>query len=294
MNIFKALFGTQEETAEDKKRDDAAKQFDVLKFDGVRALKGHQPAYAVQCLTRAIELNDDDECHDYLSQALIQTGDLATAYEQLAYLAQKQPDIPQIYIRMADVSYMLEDYSTMLNDCEKALRIDYTNPYVYLLYARAYRGQGADKNAEDMLTKAIALQDDFYDAYLMRGELRLANGNVEAASEDAQTLSVRITDNEDVLLLSARIEVAKKELDAAIKIYDKVMDVNPFCAAALRERAAAKYSLGRHEEAEADLKEAEELEPKNADGTPSEPQSIEEQVKQIYKNVDPYGLFSHI
>lgn len=293
MNIFKALFGNNNQTPEEKKKEDAARQFDVLKYDGVRALKSHQAAYAVKCLTHALEINDDLECRDYLAQALMQTGELAAAYEQLSIIAEKQPDNQQLFLQMANLSYMLENYVAMSNDCEKAMLIDDSDPQVYLLYAKACRGQGDETNAEAMLTKAISLKNDFFEAYLLRGELLLKNGRIDEASQDAAVLLDHINDNEDVLLFAARIELAKNNTEAAIDVYNKVMDVNPFCITALRERAAAEFSLDRKEEAEADLKAAAELDEKNSVAGSQQPQDIEEQVKQIYKNIDPYGIFSH-
>ena len=54
MNIFKALFGGRSSQAEEKKEE---KNFEVLKYDGVRALKMQQFGYAVQCFLHALELN---------------------------------------------------------------------------------------------------------------------------------------------------------------------------------------------------------------------------------------------
>ena len=38
MNILKALFGGKTEDPEERKQDEEAKNFDILKFDGVKAL----------------------------------------------------------------------------------------------------------------------------------------------------------------------------------------------------------------------------------------------------------------
>lgn len=42
MKFFKALFGSKEEKSEEKKKAEEAKNFDVLKYDGVRALHSGQ------------------------------------------------------------------------------------------------------------------------------------------------------------------------------------------------------------------------------------------------------------
>lgn len=56
MNIFKALFGSKSKPAEEVKKD-VTRDFNVLKYDGVRALRERQFDYAIQCLLRAIDMN---------------------------------------------------------------------------------------------------------------------------------------------------------------------------------------------------------------------------------------------
>lgn len=292
MNIFKALFGGKEENTEEKRREEEARKFDVLKYDGVRALKMRQAAYAAQCFTHALDIKDDLECRDYLSQALIQSGDLSAAYEQLRLLAEAQPGNQQIFMRMAEVAYMMENYVAMADACEKAMLIDNSNPLVYYFYARACHSQGDDTNALAMLTKAVSLREDYYDAYLLRGEIRLSAGDVAEAGEDAAVLRSHVDDNEDVLLLAARVEMAKGEYARAIDIYDKVEKVAPFCAVALRERAAAKTGIGDTKGAEEDLKSAAELVSGLDSDDSHENQDVEGDVMRKYKNMDPYGVFS--
>ena len=107
MNIFKALFGGRSSQAEEKKEE---KNFEVLKYDGVRALKMQQFGYAVQCFLHALELNSTDlECRDYLSQAYIAMGDMEKAYEQLQNISTACPDNVAVLTRLADVAYMMED-----------------------------------------------------------------------------------------------------------------------------------------------------------------------------------------
>lgn len=293
MNIFKALFGGKEETREERKKEEQARNFDVLKYDGVKALKMRQPAYAVQCFTHALDLKDDLECRDYLSQALIQNNELPKAYEQLQKLSEAQPDNPRILMRMAEVAYMMEDYNVMADACEKALMIDNENPLTYFFYARACCGQGDDNNAVAMLTKAISLKEDYYDAYLLRGEILFETGDVESADEDVAYLQEHVDGNEDIVLLKARIEVAKGNNEQAIDIYNKVIELNPFCVSAFRERGKARMAVGDENGAAEDMKMADELEPdQNKDGD-ANAQNMEQQVKQIYKNNDPYGVFSN-
>ena len=81
MNFFKALFGGKSETSEEKKKADEIKNFDVLKYDGVRALQMGQTDYAVKCFGHALDIKDDLEIRDYLSQAYMRAENFTAAYE---------------------------------------------------------------------------------------------------------------------------------------------------------------------------------------------------------------------
>lgn len=295
MNIFKKLFGGNTENSEERQREQQARDFDILKYDGVRALKSGQAAYAIECLHCALDIKDDLECHDYLSQALIHHGDLGEAYEQLQTLAEAEPDNQQIYIRMAAVAYMLEDYTAMANACEKAMLINKENPQVLYSYARACIGQDDTVNAVAMLTKAITLKPDYGDAYLLRGETLLKTGDLDAAEEDADYLLAHTENNEDVLLLKARIQEARGLHAEAIDGYGRVLAANPFCIAAFSERGHIRQAQGDEAGAQSDFAEAKKLtlpeQDAASDGTVhSEPtQNIQQQVEQAYKNINPFG-----
>lgn len=289
MKFFKALFGSKEEKPEEKKKAEEAKNFDVLKYDGVRALRAGQAEFAIRCFTHALQMQDDLEIHDYLSQAYIRTGELTLAYEQLQKLAEAQPDNQQIFIRMANVAYMMEDYGAMAGACEKAMLIDDKTAEVMYLYARACIGQEDVTNAVAMLTKAISLKEDYGDAYLLRGETLLKNGDTDEADEDATWLLEHTEDNEDVMMLKARIERTKGNTDTAKDYYTKVTDANPFNIDAYRERGELRLETGDEKGGNEDIEHAKELTAQLPDNNNEE--GIENKVKEKYKSMDPYGVF---
>lgn len=289
MKFFKALFGSKEEKPEEKKKAEEAKNFDVLKYDGVRALRAGQAEFAIRCFTHALQMQDDLEIHDYLSQAYIRTSELTLAYEQLQKLAEAQPDNQQIFIRMANVAYMMEDYGAMAGACEKAMLIDDKTAEVMYLYARACIGQEDVTNAVAMLTKAISLKEDYGDAYLLRGETLLKNGDTDEADEDATWLLEHTEDNEDVMMLKARIERTKGNTDTAKDYYTKVTDANPFNIDAYRERGELRLETGDEKGGNEDIEHAKELTAQLPDNNNEE--GIENKVKEKYKSMDPYGVF---
>ncbi|MDO4159540.1 MAG: hypothetical protein Q4D41_03685 [Prevotellaceae bacterium] len=289
MNFFKALFGGKEEKPEDKKKAEEEKNFDVLKYDGVKAMRAHQIAYAIKCFNHALQMKEDLEINDYLSQAYMMADQMPQAYEHLQKLNEAQPDNMGILIRMANVAYMMEDYSAMSGACEKALLIDGSLPEVHYLYAKACIGQEDSVNAVAMLTKAISLKADYYDAYLLRGETLLQSNELAEADEDAAYLLDAVSDNEDILILKARIEKAKDNYEESLSYYEKVIEVNPFRVEAYRERGMMKQEKGDEAGAKDDLAKVAELSAQQ--GTEGGNEGIEKSVNDNYKNNDPFKVF---
>lgn len=288
MNFFKALFGGKEEKPEDRKRAEEERDFDVLKYDGVRALRSGQHDYAIRCFTHALTMKDDLEIRDYMSQAMIHADRLPEAYEQLLKIAEAQTDNVQVFVRMAHVAYIMEDYTAMADACEKAIGLDSGNAEATLLYAKACIGHGDTTNAVAMLTKAIGLKDDFAEARLLRGETLLKAGETAEADEDATLLLTNNTENEDVLMLKARIERAKEQAEEAILYYGKVIDANPFNAEAYRERGQVRMETGDESGGQDDIRQADEL-TEQQNGT-ADGENVEKKVNEAYKNVNPLGI----
>ena len=283
MNIFKKLFGGQKTTEEVKQEKE--KDFDMVKYDGVRALRMHQFDLAAKSLEHALQLNAEDlECRDYLSQAYISMGDLQKAYEQLQILSEAQTDNVAVLLRMADVAYMMENYTAMSEVCDKALHLDTSNLQTYLYYAKACRGLGEPIRAVAVLSLAIKLREDYYAAHLLRGTILLENHLLDDAAQDADYLFTHLEPNEDVLLLKARVLKAQEKTKEAEQVYGMVIEVNPFSLDAYRERSEVRTILGDAAgaaEDEASIKEMGAEVPEPSEG-------IEQKIKEKMQQLDPY------
>ena len=55
MNLLKKLFGGNTDKSEKDRLREKVRNFDVLKYEGVRALKKGQSAYALECFEKALE-----------------------------------------------------------------------------------------------------------------------------------------------------------------------------------------------------------------------------------------------
>lgn len=290
MNIFKRLFGVAQEEKVPTKEElqvENSKNFDILKYDGVRALKTQRYDYAIECFRHALDINEDLEIHDYMSQAYLALSDLPNAYQHLQKLAEAQTDNINIFIRMTHVAYMMEDYSIMGTACEKALLIDKESPDALHLYAKSCVGIGDVTNAVALLTKAVTVKPDYADAYLLRGEVLLKEERYDEADEDASWLLENYPGNEDVLMLKANIENSRSNDAVAMEYLDKVIDANPFRQEAYALRGELRRKAGDEAGAKEDIDYAAKLQEESQEAGG---ESVEKKVKDAYANINPLGL----
>ena len=292
MGFWKSFFGGEEQNPEEVKKDAEAKQFDLMKYDGVKAMRIGQFEYAEKCFREALKVHDDLEIHDYLSQTLMRLNRLQESLEELLLISREQLENVSVLLQAAHVAYMLEDYAQMHSLAEQAQAIDPENATVHYQMAQADLGLRNIVNAIAQLTKAIVLNDNHDDARLLRAKTLLAMGDLDGAEQDIQWLLEHAADEEDVLLVAARITHAKGNDDEAINIYNKVVEINPFQVDAYRERGQIKFERGDKGGAQEDMQKVLELNPNeiaDVNGDYSA-EGVEQQVKRAYSNMNPFGI----
>ena len=292
MGFWKTLFGGTEESPSEEKMNAEARNFDLLKYDGVKAMRIGQFDYAVKCFREALKIQEDLETRDYLQQALAHNGQIADAIRELEVLARAQPDNASLLLHMARLAFMEEDYELMANVCQKAEELDADNVLVHYLYAQACIGQGDLIGGIARLTKAIALDEEMLDARLLRGQTLLKMGELKGAQEDVDYLLAHTEGQEDVLLLAARLAHASGNENLAIDTYGQVIDVNPFQIDAYRERGKLRYDAGDKQGAEEDMQKVLELNPQEMADVSGDysAEGIEQRVRQAYSNLNPFGI----
>ena len=291
MGFWNSLFGGVTDPEEEKKAADE-RNFDLLKYDGVKAMRIGQYEYAMKCFEKALQTKEDPEVRDYLSRAFLHMGRLDDALAEMKTLAIHEPDNIHLKMQAASVAYMKEDYEEMTALCEQALAVDADNAMVHLFYAKAELGQDHLIQGIARLTKAIALDDKLVEAHLLRGQTLMKMGDLNGATEDVTWLTEHTEESEDVLMLHARLEAAKGNAEAAIGIYGQVIDVNPFHVDAFRERGKLRLEQGDKQGAEEDMKMVLELNPEEMADVSGEysAEGIEQKTRQAYSNLNPFGI----
>ena len=78
-NFFKSFFSGKTEAPENEKQKNDQKNFEIFKYDGLRAQRMGRADYAVKCFNEALAIEEDFETMGYLSQLYIQLGEMEKA-----------------------------------------------------------------------------------------------------------------------------------------------------------------------------------------------------------------------
>lgn len=293
MGFWKALFGGEEQSPEQENEQQEQKRFELLKYDGVRALKTGRLDIAESCLREALTMREDLEVRDYLWQLLVRLDRTDEALEHLKAMSEAQPDNVELKLQMATVAYMKEDYALMEQVLEPLTSVSaeslqgdshLTTAQAFYLMAQARWRQHDRQGATEWLTKAIAVYPEMGEAYLLRGQTLLEMGDSDGAAADELWLEDNYGETEEVLLLKSAIEQVKGQQEQAIATLGRVLELNPFSQPALQRRAALRRTVGDEAGAEEDLQAARELNPQQ------DTEDIESKVQDAYKNVNPLGI----
>ena len=265
-NFFKSFFSGKSETPESEKQKNDQKNFEIFKYDGLRAQRMGRPDYAVKCFTEALAIQEEFETMGYLSQLYIQMGETAKARELLEKMAAMEPHLTSTFLTLANVCFIQEDYQAMEEAANKAIAIEEGNAVAHYLLGKARKGQNDDLMTIAHLTKAITLKDDFIEARLLRAEVKESNGQGEEAEEDYKLVTEINPFNEQAYLYLGQLYINQKKLTEAIGLFDEAIELNPNFAEAYKERGRAKLLNGDKDGSVEDMKKSLELNPKEEAG----------------------------
>ena len=296
-NFFKSFFSGKSETPESEKQKNDQKNFEIFKYDGLRAQRMGRPDYAIKCFTEALAIEEDFETMGYLSQLYIPMGETEKARELLEKMAVMEPHVTSTFLTLANVCYIQEDYKAMEEAAGKAIAIEEGNAVAHFLLGKARKGQDDEIMTIAHLTKAITLKDDFIEARLMRaeallkmkqyketmedidavlaqnpeeetaillrGKVKEANGQEEEAETDYKFVTEINPFNEQAYLYLGQLYINQKKLAEAIALFDEAIELNPNFAEDYKERGRAKLLNGDKDGSVEDMKKSLELNPKD-------------------------------
>ena len=228
MGFFKSFFSGKPANPEEEKQKNNQKNFEIFKYDGMRAQRMGRADYAIKCFTEALALQEDFETMDYLAQVYIQSNELDEARKLLERMIRTEPEHTSTLLTLANVCYMQEDYAAMAEAAKKAIAVEEGNAMAHYLLGKADNGQNDGIMCIAHLTKAIVLKDDFTEARLLRAEALTKMQQYKEAMEDIDAILAQDPDDENAILLRGKIKEATGAEAEAEADYLHITELNPF------------------------------------------------------------------
>ena len=259
MNFLKKLFVGNNEPEENVRHKNEERNFDILKYDGIRAQRIGKWIYAEKCFKEALNIRPDLETASLLVSTSLQLNKLDQAHEVLGQMISLEPQRLQSYLDLARVCYLQEHYDDMLATAQQAAQLVPDNETPYFLQAQAYHKLGDSIHTIVALTQAISRKEDFTEAYLMRGQVLLEMKQYNEALEDVDFLLKHDSIDEEALRLAAEVQQGLGNEDEAVTYYKKVIDLNPFNEHSYEQIALIHARKKEYAQAIATLDEALEI-----------------------------------
>ncbi|MCM1108367.1 MAG: tetratricopeptide repeat protein [Clostridium sp.] len=322
MGFLKALFGGQEESAEEKEARQQTRNFNILKHDGLRALSMHQADYAAKCFEQALGIQSDDEAETGLAQAYLMSGRTQEACDTLEQLTARIPNNPNLWLALAQTEFQLKNYEKAIEAGSHADGSEELQAEVHLLNGQAYAAMGRFIEAIVALTQAVQKAPESDRAYLKRAEVLKEMGQLAEAEKDTDYLLEHFGDSEESLMMKGQLLQLQNRPEEAITYYNKVKDLNPFhrpvyialsetydanrqadrslqvleegielvpdFAEAYKERGRIRLQLNDKQGAMDDLKKALELAPEEGKTLDGNYTNVEQEMNEQYRAQNPF------
>lgn len=259
INYLKKLFSAPSGGDTDGKSREDERNFDLLKYDGIRAMRMGKADYAEQCFVRALDIRDDAETLRHLASLYAATGRGGDAVATLARLVEVEPQAADAMVMMAGLLYASGDFEESRRQAQAALAVDGDNAEALLALGKADWRLGDELAAIADLTRAIGAREGYIEAVLTRAEVLAAMRQPVEALADVETALGIDGESEQALMLKGRLLVLTGDAAGAVAAWDALVAVNPFNFDAYVAKAETLTDQGKPAEAVVVIDEALEL-----------------------------------
>ncbi len=199
--------------------------------------------------------------HQALATTYAGTKQLDKALEYLGKAIELAPENALNFAMRAEIYEAQEKHDEALEDLGQALKIQPNNPAALLARARLHYFKDNLEAARADIDRLLQERPGFGQGILMRSMIEAAGGDFQKAIADLQTILRADPTNVELQLQLAAFYVADQRPRKAIQVLTGVIIADETNWRALRTRADALLSVGKHAEAITDYNNALKLQP---------------------------------
>ncbi|MDX1962699.1 MAG: tetratricopeptide repeat protein [Pirellulales bacterium] len=244
----------------------APKSMEIHRARGLfHLLKNNKPELALADFDKAAEIEPANpglqHARGLAYMALNKPEEAIEAYDRVVELSNGNP---LALLQRARAKVTLKKFDAAIEDLNTALEQEPGNNTILLLRARVYQMQNKTELAQADITEALKKRPGLPAAIELRGLIAADSGDFSKAIEDFEELLKLDPKNVELMLQIGILRVAGKQPRKAIEKFTAALEQQPDNFFALRTRADAYLSVGKHAEAIADYEKALTLKPKDS------------------------------
>ncbi len=198
-----------------------------------------------------------------LATTYASTKNYDKAIEHLNEAIKLQPESALIYAMRAEVFESQEKYDEALADLTKALKLQPGNGGALLARARLNYFQENLEDARADINRLLQERPGLNQGILLRSMIEAADGDFQKAIVDLQNILRADPTNVDLQMQLAAFYIADERPRKAIQVLNGILAADEGNWRAMRSRADALLSVGKHAEAITDYESALKIEPES-------------------------------
>lgn len=228
-NFFSSLFSSSKNAneVEEKEKNDK-KNFDILKYDGIRAQKMGQIKYAVKCFEEALNIESDFETKSHLVGAYTALGDLEDALSLASAMVEEEPTHVDTRLIKVNLLLMSDKDSEAVQECQAIIDQEPDNWMAWYKMARAKKTMKDLLGALTAVSKALALEEKTGEIFRLRAEVLQEMNQPADALDDINKAIELMPEDETGYWLRGKINQQQKDFDKARADFSKSVELNPF------------------------------------------------------------------
>jgi tetratricopeptide (TPR) repeat protein len=200
--------------------------------------------------------------HQALAAALTQLKQFDLAQQHLEKSIELAPQAPINFILRSQLHVQKEELDAAVADLDEAIRLESRDSTVWLERGRLHMLRDDLRAARSDIDKALELQPGWVQAILLRSLVAAAEQRFDEAITDLELLAREDPTNAELRLQIAAFLILDQRPRKAITLLSKMIDSDQGNWSALRRRADALLSIGKHKEAVEDYEKGLQLQPK--------------------------------
>lgn len=216
---------------------------------------------ALEDLNRAVEVSKNDP--DYLIERAkfkdVSLNDDLGSVADCDLAIQKNPENAEYYYQRSRPLYDLEEYTSVIEDCEKALELDPKHTNAMIMKANVMDMYKLFDGAKELYERAISIAPDDYDGYKQLSVSEFAQGNKLEALSVLEKFVNRGNFHKDITEQHGKIAADLKQYDRSVKDFSELIKRYPKNPNYYFLRGIIQDSIGNHEAACNDMVTADNL-----------------------------------